>query len=192
MRRPLSIVLLALVLLPALGQAQTAPTITYPAGSYTLTFPSPVQIVTTDHSVTFTWGVLPPQPLPPTPTPIPPGPTPPIPPKPPVPVATGTIYVTMILDPATITQEQAIGEATLAQSPEWKALDVEWHSYRVGQSAIDALGYGPLVQEKGTPLVIYQAKQAPSDNHAPIIMTQRTCNASVVVSTAKELRKGKS
>jgi len=63
---------------PPLGQ-----TITYPANT-SITFAVPVSASINGSSITFSWGVVPPNPVPPDPNPIPPNPIPPnpIPPNP--------------------------------------------------------------------------------------------------------------
>jgi hypothetical protein len=78
MRRALSILLLLALSPASWGQAPVvtppAGPVTYPAGTWTLTFAAPVTITQTANSITLTWGALPPTPTP-TPTPVPPAST---------------------------------------------------------------------------------------------------------------------
>ena len=135
-------VLLAVVgAIPGYGQS---PTITYPAGSYTLTFPTPVQIVTTSNSVTFTWGA--PAPPTPTPVPVPPAPTP-------VPVLTGHVWAIALCEPGkplAPAQDAVFRSATLKAAA--LGLDIDWLPHTTTDAAIaswlahvPASGYPALI-----------------------------------------------
>ena len=135
----------------AYGQVQ--PTITYPAGSYTLNFPSPVQIVTTGTSVTFTW-VTPAPPSPnPTPTPVPPAPTP-------TPTVTGHAWVLALYDaakPLTAAQQSALSSTTLKATA--LGLDMDWEPHPTTDPAV-ATWLSHVPTTPGLPVLMVITKDA--------------------------------
>ena len=105
------------------ARGQSLPTITYPAGPYTLTFPVPVTITTTATSITFSWGVGP------TPTPVPPTPVPPAPV--PIPALVGHVWGIVLYDPAvplTAAQQAAQASANLVAQATGLDINLTWHA----------------------------------------------------------------
>ena len=128
---------------------QTAPTIVYPAGSYTLNFPAPVQIVTTANSVTFSWVAPTPTP---TPTPVPPAPDP-------TPVVTGHAWALALYDPAkplTTAQQAALASTTLKAAA--LGLDIDWEPHSSTDPAVAS--WLPHVPATGLPVLMTITKDA--------------------------------
>ena len=144
-----AVLALALASSPARGQT-AAPTITYPAGSYTLSFPSPVNIVTTANSITFSWGNGPtpaPAPVPPAPVPVPA----------PVPQLTGHVWAIALYD-ASKPVPPVASSATLKAALLDPAMDADWLPHASTDPAV--VSWIPHVPTTGLPALLLVQRDA--------------------------------
>jgi len=153
-----------------------------PPGAYTVQTPGTTKVERGDGWIKISWSNDPAPPPGPTPEP-PPNPTPP-----PAPVATGKLYVSLVYDYKTETQEQAAARADMATSDAWGPLDATFRAYSAQQEEIDKLNLRSSLAELPC-LVIQELK--PDGKTAPVVKVIPAADAKAAIEAVKQLRGAK-